>query len=283
VRAISDDDVELTDAVVRLSRSRRVLAPLALCVGAFAMLIDGLKLLLSNWRLMLVQIVPAIWVWAAMLDLKIHVLHGRSLHQIRGPILIPIGLVTLALTMASFFLNAVFAFAIAGARPPDIRAAFKRARENLRSVMLFGGIVGAALALALTVAPRWGPPWFTLTLGVVVGVMMITYVAVPSRLIGVKRTASRRDKVTASFLSSVLAFTVCTPPYLLGRIGSLMLGSHVLLIPGLITVAVGLTLQAGATGAVRAIKLGAALATATPVEQAVTGEGSLGASGGGSV
>jgi hypothetical protein len=40
-------------------------------------------------------------------------------------------------------------------------------------------------------------------------------------------------------------------PYLLGRIGVLMLGSKVLVVPGTIFLAVGLILMAGATGAVR--------------------------------
>ena len=38
-----------------------------------------------------------------------------------------------------------------------------------------------------------------------------------------------------------------------------MLGSKVLLIPGVILIAIGATLQAGATGAVRAIKMSASL------------------------
>jgi hypothetical protein len=38
-----------------------------------------------------------------------------------------------------------------------------------------------------------------------------------------------------------------------------MLGSKVLFIPGIILLAVGVTLQAGATGAVRAIKLSTSL------------------------
>jgi len=62
-----------------------VLAPLAFAVGAFTLLFDGLKLLLSNWRLTLVQIHPAIWIWAAMLDLKEHVLHEASFEVLRGP------------------------------------------------------------------------------------------------------------------------------------------------------------------------------------------------------
>ena len=38
-----------------------------------------------------------------------------------------------------------------------------------------------------------------------------------------------------------------------------MLGSKVLLIPGIFVLALGVTLQAGATGAVRAIKMSASL------------------------
>ena len=42
-----------------------------------------------------------------------------------------------------------------------------------------------------------------------------------------------------------------------------MLGSKALLIPGIVLVALGVTLQAGATGAVRAIKMSVSL-TGTP-------------------
>jgi hypothetical protein len=54
------------------------------------------------------------------------------------------------------------------------------------------------LGLSTMVVTRWGRPWFAISLSVVVGVMMVCYVAVPSRLIGVKPTASRRDKLIAS-------------------------------------------------------------------------------------
>jgi hypothetical protein len=89
--------------------------------------------------------------------------------------------------------------------------------------------------------------------------MMVCYVAVPSRLIGVKTSQSRRDKLTTTVVSSALGVTVCAPPHILGRVGLLMLGSSALLIPGIIFIAIGVTLQAGATGAVRAIKLSASL------------------------
>ena len=52
---------------------------------------------------------------------------------------------------------------------------------------------------------------------------------------------------------------ICTPPYILGRVGLLMLGLRVLFPLGVVFFAVGLTLQAGATGAVKAVRMSAKL------------------------
>jgi hypothetical protein len=260
VAAIRDGDEAMVEAaVLRMSRSRRWLAPLALAVGALAMLFQGVKLVFSNWRLTVVQVLPAMWIWLAMLDLKAHVLHGRSFHALHGPIVIPLVALVAAITAAAFFLNAVFAFAIARPGPPEVRAGFAGARRHLPVVLGSGAAVGLLLGLSTIVVTRWGRPWFSLSLGVVIGLLMVCYVAVPSSLIGIKPTISRRDKLTASAVSGALGAAVSTPPYLLGRIGILMLGSHVLFIPGIVAIAVGFTLQAGATGAVKAVKLSAHL------------------------
>ena len=256
VTAIEDnDDAQIETAILRLSRSRRVFAPLAFAIGAIALLFNGLKLLVSNWRLTLVQILPAMWIWLAMFDLRVHVLHGKSFRVLRGPILIPIGLAITAITVASFFLNAVFALAIARSGAPRVRPAVMQARSRPAPIILSGTVVGVLLALSTTVVTRWGHPWFALALGIVVGVMMVCYVAVPARMIGVRPTQSRRDRLWISAVGGALGATVCTPPYLLGRLGILMLGSGALVIPGIVVLAVGVTLQAGATGAVRAIKM----------------------------
>ncbi len=260
VRAIQEnDEAKIEEAVLRLSRRHRALAPLALAVSAFVLLFDGLRLLAFNWRLTLVTVLPAMWIWLAMLDLKIHALHGRTLHVIRGPILIPICLVIVAITMASFFLNAVFAFAIAKPGRPMVRPGVDQARDHLGAILASGAIVGALLAFATMITTRWGRPWFGIILSLVVGLMMLCYVAVPARLIGGKPQQSRRDKLTTSAVGGAIGATVCTPPYLLGRLGILMLGSKILFIPGIFVIAIGVTLQAGATGAVRAIKLSASL------------------------
>jgi hypothetical protein len=260
IRAIRDSDyVVVEEAVLKLSASRRLFAPLALTVGAFAMLFEGVKLLFSNWRLTLIQVLPAMWIWAAMLDLKAHVLHGKTLYVLRGPVLIPIVLGIAAITAAGFFLNAVFAFAIASPGRPAIRPAFIQARSHSAVVLGSGAAVGVCLGVSTTVFTRWGLWWFALSLSIVIAVMMVCYVAVPARLIGMKTSYSKRDKLTATVVGGAIGAVVCTPPYVLGRIGLIMLGSRALLVPGIILIVVGLTLQAGATGAVKAIKMSAKL------------------------
>ena len=123
------------------------------------------------------------------------------------------------------------------------------------------------------VVDRWGTRWFTLCLGIVVGVMMVSYVAVPSRLIGVpKSTLPRRDRMNAAVVGGAIGAVVCTPPYALGRIGLLMLGSSVLVIPGVILLIVGLMLQAGATSSVKAVKLSATFVAARRPDGPATGD-----------
>jgi uncharacterized membrane protein len=269
IRAIQEnDEAKIESAVLRLSRSHRALAPLAFVVSALVLLFDGLRLLLSNWRLTLVTVLPAMWIWLAMYDLKGHLLHGRSLHVIRGPILIPICLAIIALTMASFFLNAVFAFAVAKPGRPEVRPGVREARRHRTPILGSGAILGALLAFATMIVTRWGRPWFGIALSIVVGLMMVCYVAVPARLIGGKPKQSRRDKLTTSAVGGAIGATVCTPPYLLGRVGILMLGSKVLFIPGIFVFAIGITLQAGATGAVRAIKMSVSLTAGRDLESA---------------
>jgi hypothetical protein len=260
-RAIRDgDEAMVEEAILVLSQRSRWLAPLAFVVGAFAMLFQGVKLLFTNWRLTLVQILPAMWIWAAMLDLKAHALHGKQFHILRGPLLIPVLLVIAGLTAGSFFLNAVFAFAISKPGAPEIRPGFAEARRHIRTVMAWGLAVGLALGFATMVVDRWGKFWFALTLSVVVAIMMVAYVAVPARLIGVKSERSTKDKLTASVVGGAIGAMICSPPYALGRLALIMLGSHTFRYLAIVLLAVAIVLQTGATSSVKAIKMSAKLA-----------------------
>jgi hypothetical protein len=254
------DDKAVEQAVVQLSQRKRWLAPLALIVGAFIMLFQGVRLLYTNWRLAVLQIIPAMWIWLAMLDIKLHVLHGKQFHVIRGPLLIPCVLGVIALTAASFYLNGVFAFTIAVPGPPRIRPAFSRANRHIRSILAWGCSIGAALAFSALIATRWGHWPFVISQSIVVGIMMLCYVAVPARIVGIEKKArSRRDTLAASAVGGAVGAAVCSPPYMLGRFGILMLGWPYVFWLGVILIVVGATLQTGATSAVKAVKFSSKL------------------------
>jgi hypothetical protein len=262
------DDAQVESVILALSQRSRFLAPLTLVVGAFAMLFQGVKLLFTNWRLTLIQVLPAMLIWVAMLDLKIHLLRGRSLRVIEGPVLIPIVLGIAAITAAAYFLNAVFAFSVADPKHPEIRPAYARALRHRTTVLGWGFVIGLALAFATMITARWGRIWFALVLSIVVAVMMITYVAVPARIIGVKSDRSRRDKITATAIGGALGAVVCSPPYLLGRVGIILLGIHPFFVVGVILLVIAIPLQTGAVTATKAVKFSAKLATG----QLLTGE-----------
>jgi uncharacterized membrane protein len=262
VDAIRDGDEATVETAVRgLGQSRRRLGPLLVfALGAFVMLFQGVKLLVSNWRLALIQVLPATWIWLALLDLKAHAFRGKEFHTWHGAAATALVVAIMLVTAASFYLNAVFAFAIATPGEPRIRPALTLARRHLVVVLGFGAVVGLALGFSAIVVPQWGKTWFTLSLGIVVGVMMFTYVTLPARLVGIRATGSRRDKLAASTIAGTVGALVCTPPYVIGRIGILLLGSNALFALGVVLVVVGFVLQSGATGAVKAIKMSAKLA-----------------------
>jgi len=256
---LRSDDAAVEQSVLQLSRRSRWLAPLALVVGAFLMLFQGLKLLVTNWRLTLVQIIPAMWIWVAMLDIKVHMLHGKQFHVLTGPVLIPAALAVVALTAASFYLNGVFAFAISKPGPPEIRPAFGKARQHLGTILAWGVAIGLALAFSALIATRWGRWPFAISQSIVVGIMMVCYVAVPARLVGIKQSQSRRDKLAAAAVGGAVGAVICSPPYMLGRLGILMLGWSGFFWVGIIVIVIGAAFQTGATSAVKAVKFSAKL------------------------
>jgi hypothetical protein len=71
VRAVADADPGYIEAtLLELGASRRYLAPVAWAAGTLVLVVRGARLLVSNWRLALIELVPAAWVWLVMWDLK---------------------------------------------------------------------------------------------------------------------------------------------------------------------------------------------------------------------
>jgi hypothetical protein len=167
-------------------------------------------------------------------------------------------------TIGAFFLNAAFAFTISQPGAPDLKAGFRQARRHGRAVIGWGTVIGLALGVAAILVPRWGLRWFALSLGIVLAVMMVCYVAVPARIVGVQIAkpadmTGRRDKLAATALAGLVSGIICTPPYVISRVGEGLLGNGSLFAFGVALIVIGLTLEAGATGAVKAIKVSAKL------------------------
>jgi hypothetical protein len=263
VQAVDKEDEEsVKRAVNNLVEAHRWLAPLTLTVGALLLLLKGLRVTFSDWRLTALQILPAMWIWAVMLDLKANVFHNHEFNLLYGYVALLAVIGVIGLTVATFYLNAAFATAISmdASVPGRIKEAFATARRRWAAPVTWGGVIGAALAVSMVIVPRYGKGWFALALGISLAVLMVTYVTVPARSVGLvtKGTRSRRDALTSSVISTTAGAVVCSPAYILGRIGILLLGSR-LLVLGAILLAVGLALQAGASGAVKAVKMSARL------------------------
>ncbi len=70
VRAVADaDPVQIEATARRLGSSRRYLAPIAWVAGMLVLVVRGLKVLVSNYRLLLLELIPAAWVWVTIKDL----------------------------------------------------------------------------------------------------------------------------------------------------------------------------------------------------------------------
>jgi hypothetical protein len=267
VRHGDDDTVEA--AVMALSTRSRWLAPLALLVGGLAMLFQGVRTLFINWRLTLIQILPAMWIWVVMVDIKAHVLHGKGFHVFKHPLVeVAVIVVIATITAASFYLNSVFAFAIARKGPPEIRPAFTQARIHLRTILTWGIGVGVLVGFSAIVVDRWGQFWFAFSMSIMAGVLMFAYVAVPSRLLGLRTEQSRKDKLSAAAVGGAIGAVICSPPYALGRVALIMIGSHTFRYLAILLLVIAIILQTGATSAVKAVKMSAKIVAGSTPEEA---------------
>lgn len=136
-----------------------------------------------------------------MIDLKAHALHGKEFHLLRGPLLWLVLLIIVGLTAGSFFLNAVFAFAISKPGAPQIRPAFADAKRHLRAVLAWGLGVGLVLGFATMVVDRWGQlPDHDLGLGVAVASVIAVVCSIGGQRFGVWIVQRRRERLV-NFLS----------------------------------------------------------------------------------
>jgi hypothetical protein len=247
----STDPSSVEAALTDLSGRRRWLTPLAYAAGTVAVVFDGVLLLVRNWRLSLLQLVPAAWIWAMTWNLKNHSFANPS---ISTGLSILVAVVVLLTAQAAYWCNATFAYTIAQGATPDFRAAFREARTHWRFVgglaLLTGGVQAAIWLLVPHVEPR--AIWAALL--AMFFVQIYLFVAIPSWLLGVRKSGTRRERLLQSTTTGVLSGVASTPGFLLNRIGLLLLGTS-LWIVGVVLVSIGTVLHVTASSSVRVVKM----------------------------
>jgi hypothetical protein len=257
-RAVADADPATIESTARqFGESRVYLAPVAWAAGTLVLLVRGVKLLILNWRLTLIQVLPAVWIWLAMWDLKQHALRGAPFRHITGGGMVLVVLITIAVTICAFWSNTVFAFAVDGPPPPRIRPAIRQTDAHLVRIVVAGIGVGAALAFAIAVVPRINTAWLYVgTLGAVLGIMLISFVAVPARIIGRKpQKLPPKQAIGRTATGWALSGVAMAPGFILDRIGLILIGVPGLHVLGFILLSLGTALYAAGMSSVKAVKM----------------------------
>jgi hypothetical protein len=256
-RAVADADAgEIEAAVRQLGESKRYLTPVAWAAGACVLLLRGIKLLVMNWRLSLIELVPAAFVWIVMWDFKRHTLRAAAFREITVGGMILLGVIAVGITFVAIWCNTVFAFAV-DADPPKVGPAARRARSDLPMIAGAALVIGLLLTFAAVVVPRIGPTWlYVITLGGVLALMVINFVAVPARIIGARRQRLPPRQAIGSWLAGgALSAVAMGPGFLLDRIGLILLGVSGFQVLGFVLLSIGTALYAAGMSSVRAVKL----------------------------
>lgn len=248
----STDPGRVETAVSELSGRRRWLRPLVYAAGTIAVVFDGVRLLIQNWRLTLLQLAPAVWIWVMSWNLRTHALSKQGLPTDR------VGLIAAGVIIAAqvtYWCNATFAFALLQGTKTDLMAAFREARSHWRFVGGLALLTGGLQAAVWLFLPTWRLAWFWMALLVMFVVQIYLFVAVPAWLIGVRKTGGRRDRAMQSLTTGVLSGVASTPGFLLNRLGLLLVGIGPVGALGFGVVAIGAVLHATASSSVRVVKM----------------------------
>jgi hypothetical protein len=257
-KAVADVDPASIEATAEQFGSRRpYLAPIAWAAGSLVLLVRGIKLLIMNWRLLLIQLLPAAWIWIAMYDLKQHTLRGAPFREIRPGGVILLSAVCIALSIAAFWCNVAFAYAIDRPPPPLIRPAARRTNKHMGSIVSAGFLVGGMLAGAAVLIPRLDMYWlFVVCLSAVLGIMILSFIAVPAHIIGKRpQKLPPKQAIGRTATGWALSAVAMTPGVVLDRVGLIMIGIPGLRILGFIILSIGTTLYAAGMSTVKAVKI----------------------------
>lgn len=248
----SAEPARVEAALKELGAEHRWLAPLAFAAGTVAVVFDGVQLLIRNWQLTLLQLVPATWIYAMTWNLRNNMLAHRHPPIERTGIA---AILAIVVAQAAYWCNATFAYTLVQGPHTDIKAAFRQARSHWRFIGGLALLTGCVQATVWLVLPDFRLRWFWVATLIMFVVQIYMFVAVPMWLIGVRKTGTRRDRSIRSLTTGVLSGVAATPGFLLNRIGLLLLGVSSLWVVGVAIIAIAAVLHVTASSSVRVVKM----------------------------
>jgi hypothetical protein len=248
----SADPATVESALGDLGARRRWLAPLAYVAGTVAVVFDGVLLLIRHWRLTLLQLFPAFWIWAMTLNMKNHLVSKPS---VSTSFAVLAAVLVLLAAQVAYWCNATFGYTMVQGETPDIRAAFAEARPHWRLVGGLALLTGSIQATIWLLMPHLKADWLWIAMLLIFVVQVYLFIAIPAWLLGVRKSGSRRERTIRSLTTGVLSGVAAVPGFLLNRIGWLLLGAGGLGIVGGAIIAIGAVLHVTASSSVRVVKL----------------------------
>jgi hypothetical protein len=149
----------------------------------------------SCWRLTLLQLFPAVWIWVMAWNMKTH-LASKSTFSTSAVIAAAIGVLLAA--QVAYWCNATFAYTMAQSATADIRAAFGAARRHWRLISGLALLTGGVQVLIYLLMPRLQADWLWVALLAMFGVQVYLFIAIPCWLLGVGKTGTRRERTGPS-------------------------------------------------------------------------------------
>lgn len=220
------------------------------------LVVRGLKLLVSNYRLLLLELVPAAWVWVTMWDLHRQEirnvpLHGASLVQV----LVAVGVATVA-GVAALWCNSVFGIAITH-QPPEVNRAIRQTRPFRGKVVAAGILMGGLVTLGFAVIPRLKPEWvYYGFLGGMYGIMLTALVVLPAWVIGITRTHFGPLQTVQRWVTGwALSAVAMTPGFVVAHAGGRLIDVRGLEWLGYVMITLGAVLYAAGLSSVKAVTL----------------------------
>ncbi len=250
VRATDPDRVR--ELAAQFGGRSRWLTPLAYAAGTLAIVFDGVVLLLHEWRLILLQIVSAAWLWAAAWNLRSHIFDQKHPPLPNATV---IAIAAVLVTQIAYWCNATFAFTLNQDRPIRIRPAFATARGYWRQITGVALAVGALQAGTWLILPGVGMTWFWLAAAAIYAIQLYMFVALPMWLLRVRKTGTRRDRTLRSLTTGVLSGIAAIPGFLLNRIGLLLMGFGPLWWVGLAIFSISVLVHVAASSSTRVVKM----------------------------